>query len=231
MSPAMHRVNESILGLWERPALAWLVARIPAGVTPDHLTALGVCGALLTGMGFVLALGSLNWLWLSSLGLCLNWFGDSLDGTLARYRRVERPRFGFFIDHTTDLFCQALMFLALAVSPLAHFGVACVGLITFLMAFVFTLITAHTHSRMRITYLFFGPTEIRALLLLGNLLVLTLGPVDLALWLPPGVRVPFTVSPHDAVIALMSMAGVAALLWFAYADGRALYKEEPPRTS
>jgi archaetidylinositol phosphate synthase len=157
----LERVNDSLLGAWERPALAWMAARLPAAVVPDQLTAFGVCGAMLTVTGYVQSRQSLAWLWLACAGLCINWFGDSLDGTLARVRRIERPRYGFFIDHTSDLFCQIITFIALGVSPLAHFGVACLGLITFLFAFVYSLITAHARATMRITYFYFGPTEMR----------------------------------------------------------------------
>jgi archaetidylinositol phosphate synthase len=223
----MQRINDSLLGAWERPALAWVAARLPASVVPDHLTALGVSGALLTVAGYVLSRGSLTWLWLACVGLLVNWFGDSLDGTLARVRRIERPRYGFFIDHTSDLFCQIITFLALGASPLAHFGVACLGLITFLLAFVYSLINAHARATMRITYFYFGPTEIRALLLVGNLLALAGGVFDLRPWLPPlpGVG---GISIHDFAIALLSLAGVGAIALHAFRDGRALAAEDPP---
>jgi archaetidylinositol phosphate synthase len=225
---ALQRVNDSVLGPWERPALTWMAARLPARVVPDHLTAFGVLGALLTATGYVLSRGSLLWLWLACVGLLANWLGDSLDGNLARLRRIERPRYGFFIDHTSDLFCQSLIFIALGVSPLAHFGVACVGLITFLMAFVYTLITAQTRATMRITYCYFGPTEIRALLLLGNLLTLALGVVDLRAWLPMRAALG-PVSIHDLVIALLSVAGIIVIGILAIRDARALAAEDPPR--
>jgi archaetidylinositol phosphate synthase len=223
----LERINDSVLGRWERPALVWLATRIPAKVRPDHLTAVGVLGALLTASGYVLSRGSLLWLWLACAGLFLNWFGDSLDGTLARYRRIERPRYGFFIDHTCDLFCQSITFLALGVSPLAHFAVACLGLITFLMAFVYTLITAHARATMRITYFLFGPTEIRALLFLGNALTLAVGVVDLRAWLPWLTRFDL-ISIHDLAISLLSAAGVTVLAVFAIADTRAVALEDPP---
>lgn len=225
----LERVNDSLLGPWERPALAWLAARLPAAVVPDQLTALGVSGALLTVTGYVQSRASLSWLWLACAGLCINWFGDSLDGTLARVRRIERHRYGFFIDHTSDLFCQIITFVALGISPLAHFGVACLGLITFLFAFVYSLITAHARATMRITYFYFGPTEIRMLLLVGNLLTLAGGVIDLRPWLPtlPG-RGAFTI--HDFSIALLSLAGAAAIALHAIRDGRALNVEDPPPT-
>jgi archaetidylinositol phosphate synthase len=225
---AVQRINDSVLGPLERPALAWLVRRLPPKVVPDHLTAFGVFGAVLTATGFVLSCRSLTWLWLASLGLIFNWLGDSLDGNLARLRHIERPRYGFFIDHTTDLFCQSLTFIALGVSPLAHFGMACLGLITFLMAFVYTLITAQPRATLRITYLYFGPTEIRALLLLGNLLTLIIGVVDLRHWFPviPGT---VSVSIHDAFIALLVVLGVVVIALLAWRDARALSVEDPPR--
>ena len=225
---AVQRINDSVLGPLERPALAWLVRRLPPKVVPDHLTAFGVFGALLTATGFVLSCRSLTWLWLASLGLIVNWLGDSLDGNLARLRHIERPRYGFFIDHTTDLFCQSLTFIALGVSPLAHFGMACLGLITFLMAFVYTLIAAQTRATMRITYFFFGPTEIRALLFLGNLLTLAFGVVDLRRWFAvlPGRG---WVSIHDAFIALLAASGVVVIALLAWRDARALSVEDPPR--
>ena len=223
----MQRVNDSFLGPIERPTLAWIAARLPASVLPDHLTALGVVGGLITAAGFLLSRSSLTWLWLASVGLVINWFGDSLDGTLARVRRIERPRYGFFIDHTSDLFCQIITFLSLGASPLTHFGAACLGLITFLLAFVYSLITAHARATMRVTYFYFGPTEIRALLLLGNLLTLTVGVVDLQAWLPP---LPGTgaITVHDFFIALLSLAGLTAIGTVAVSDAKVLAREDPP---
>ena len=224
----MKRVNDSFLGPVERPTLAWIAARLPATIVPDQLTALGVVGGLITAAGFLLSRSSLTWLWLASVGLVINWFGDSLDGTLARVRRIERPRYGFFIDHTSDLFCQIITFLTLGVSPLAHFGAACLGLITFLLAFVYSLITAHARATMRVTYFYFGPTEIRALLLLGNLLTLTAGVVDLRPWLPP-LPGAGAITIHDFFIALLSLAGLTAIGTAAVGDAKALATEDPPR--
>ncbi len=225
----MRRINDSFLGPWERPALAWIAARMPAGVAPDQLTAFGAFGALLTAAGYVLSRGSLTWLWLACVGLLINWFGDSLDGTLARVRRIERPRYGFFIDHTSDLLCQVITFVSLGVSPLAHLGTACIGLITFLLAFVYSLITAHARATMRITYFYFGPTEIRALLLLGNLLTLAGGIVDMQPWLP---NLPDTgqITIHDFFIVLLSLAGLTAIGTVAIGDARALALEDPAPT-
>ena len=224
---AVNRMNDSVLGGLERPALAWMADRLPARILPNHLTVLGVLGSCLTAAGFVLSRSSLSWLWLANAGLVANWLGDSLDGTVARRRRIERPRFGFFVDHTCDLFSQTLVFLAIGISPCAHFGVACLGLIAFLMGFVNTLIGAHVRNTMRITYFGFGPTEIRALLLLGNLFLLAFGILHL--------QIPFapfswfgSMTGHDLVISMLSLAGVAVIAVLAIREIRALAVEDPP---
>ncbi len=224
---ATRRINSSVLGALERPALAWMAQRLPAWVTPDRLTAFGIAGSLLTAAGYVASRGSLKYLWLACLGLVMNWAGDSLDGTLARLRRIERPRYGFFIDHTSDLFMQSAVFLALGVSPCARFGVACLGLIAFLMTFVYTLIHAHVRGAMRITYFGFGPTEIRALLLLGNLITLAAGVIDLGAWVG-ALRPLGPVTIFDAVIVVIASATVLALGAIAFAERRQLSKEDPP---
>lgn len=224
---AVTRVNQSVLGSLERPALAWLAQHMPPGVKPDHLTLLGFFGALLTGAGFVLSCWSIDWLWLASFGLLANWFGDSVDGTLARYRRIERPRYGFFIDHTSDMFSQVIIFIAIGISPCAHLAVTCLGLTAFLMAFIYTMIGTHVRQRMRITYFGFGPTEIRLLLIVGNLLVLAFGVVDVKQWIAPMIPLGW-VSIHDAVIFCIASAGVLLIVFLAIREARALGREDPP---
>jgi archaetidylinositol phosphate synthase len=221
------RVNQSVLGALERPTLAWLAKRMPPRVKPDHLTLLGLSGALLTGAGFILSHWSIGWLWLANFGLVANWLGDSMDGTLARHRHIERPRYGFFIDHNSDMFSQVLIFISIGISPCAHFAVSCLGLIAFLMAFIYTMIGTHVRQRMRITYFGFGPTEIRALLLVGNLLVLSFGVVDVHAFIPylSGFE---WVSVHDLVISALAGIGVILIMYLAVRELRALGVEDPP---
>lgn len=215
-----------MLGPLERPALAWLAAHMPEWVVPDHLTFFGLCGAMITSTGFILSNLSLHWLWLACLGLVMNWIGDSTDGTLARYRRIERPRYGFFVDSSSDLFSHPMTLVSVGISPCAHFAIGCLGAIAFLMGFAYTMIGAHTRSKMRITYFGFGPTEIRASLLLGNLLVLAYGisyvPVGFAL--PPGFG---RVTTYDLVIALLAAAAVVLIPYLAIREGSALSLEDP----
>jgi archaetidylinositol phosphate synthase len=226
---AVIRVNDSVLGVLERPALAWMANRMPAWIQPNHLTLLGVFGAFLTAAGFILSRWSLPWLWLACLGLAANWLGDSLDGTLARHRRIERPRFGFFVDHMSDLFSQAIIFFSVGLSPCTHFAVACLGLVAFLMGFAYTLIGLHVHGIMRITYFGFGPSEIRALLLLGNLSMLTFGIVHLRIPFVPAAFGP--VSGHDLGIGFLSLMAAGLIAALAVREARALAAQDPPLVS
>lgn len=223
---ALTRLNASVLGPLERPALAWMAARMPPWIQPDHLTAFGVLGALLTAAGFILSNGSLRWLWLACLGLVMNWIGDSSDGTLARHRHIERPRYGFFVDLTSDLYSYSMILLSVGLSPCAHFLVACLGLIAFLMGFSYTLIGAHARATLRVTYLGFGPTEIRALLLVGNLLALAFG--IFYLQPPMALLVRFgPITTYDIVISILALAAVGLIPALAIREGRALSIEDP----
>jgi len=203
-----------------------MVARMPPWIQPDHLTAFGVLGALLTAAGFILSNGSLRWLWLACLGLVMNWIGDSSDGTLARHRHIERPRYGFFVDLTSDLYSYSLILLSVGLSPCAHFTVACLGLIAFLMGFSYTLIGAHARATLRVTYLGFGPTEIRALLLIGNMLALAFG----IFYLQPRMALLARFGPittYDIVISILALAAVGLIPALAIREGRALSIEDP----
>lgn len=169
------RINDILLGPLERPALKWLSAHMPAWITPDICTAIGVVGALAAALGYILSNINGNYLWLASFGFVLNWFGDSLDGTLARYRNIERPKFGFYIDHTTDTFCQAVIFLGLGLSPYVSFNVACMALIGYLMLGTLVYVRTCVVGEFKISYGKLGPTEIRALAILLNIVMYFIG--------------------------------------------------------
>jgi archaetidylinositol phosphate synthase len=220
------RVNDSALGVLERPALAWMAERLPSQVTPDHLTAIGFLGALVAAAGYLASRWSVEWLWVASAGLVVNWAGDSLDGTIARLRRIERPRYGFFVDHTSDLFAQSVVFLALGLSPCARFEVACLGLIAFLMAFVYSLICVEVRNTLRITYFGFGPTEMRVLLIAGNLITLRSGVLDVGQWFAPhGWFAPVTI--YEIVIVILFATTLAALGMLSARERRDLAREDP----
>ncbi len=177
---AVSRVHRSWLAARERALLTHLAARMPRAITPDHLTILGLCGALLCGVSYAMTAFSPRFLLLASFGLLINWFGDSLDGSLARYRAIERPQYGFFIDHTTDLLAQLCIFFGLGASPYMRFDMACVMLLSYWMASLYTFIRAVAVRVFQISYFGIGPTEIRLGLITYNLLLLTVGSLTVA---------------------------------------------------
>jgi archaetidylinositol phosphate synthase len=162
------RINDIILGPLERPALQWFAVRLPARVTPDLCTGIGVAGALVAAIGYGLSNYNLIFLWLASLGFVLNWFGDSLDGTLARYRRVERPLYGYYIDHTTDAICQMIIILGMGLSPYVSFNIACLALIAYLLLSVLVYLRTYVAGEFKISYGGLGPTESRVIAVLLN---------------------------------------------------------------
>jgi phosphatidylglycerophosphate synthase len=169
------RINDIFLGPLERPALLWLSEHMPPWVNPDILTGIGVIGALVIFTGYGLSNLDKNFLWLASLGFVINWFGDSLDGSLARYRRIERPMYGFFVDHTVDAFNEALIFLGLGLSPYVRFDFACLMLIGYLLLSVLVYIRTCVKGEFKISYAGFGPTEVRVLAIMANSLVFFVG--------------------------------------------------------
>ncbi|WP_199249547.1 CDP-alcohol phosphatidyltransferase family protein [[Phormidium] sp. ETS-05] len=170
-----QRVNDILLGAIERPLLQWLAAKMPRWVTPDILTAVGVLGAVVIFAGYCLSNVSNHFLWLASFGFFLNWFGDSLDGTVARYRKIQRPKFGFFIDHTVDAFNEFLIAIGLGLSPYISFNIACLGLIGYLLLSVFVYVRTCVDGVFQISYGKIGPTEIRVIFILLNAVMYFLG--------------------------------------------------------
>ena len=133
-----ERIQTSLLNAAEKRALVWMAGRMPAWVTSDMLTFLGVVGAAICALGFILAATDRNWLWLSSAGLVVNWFGDSLDGTLARVRNAQRPVYGFFIDHTLDAVTICIMCVGAGLSPMMRLDVALLVLAGYLSLSIYT---------------------------------------------------------------------------------------------
>lgn len=197
-----ERVNDILLGPLERPALQWLSARMPVWVTPDSLTVVGVLGALVTSLGYILSNVDKNFFWLASFGLLVNWFGDSLDGTLARYRKIERPRYGFYIDHITDTFSQAVMLLGLGLSPFISFNVACMALIGLFMLEILIYLRTSVVGEFKISYGGLGPTELRVVAILLNTAIFFIGQKTLQ-WSLAGNRLGFSI--YDLVLSFVAI--------------------------
>lgn len=169
------RVNDILLGSLERPALKWFARHMPGWMNSDILTGLGVFGAFLILVSYALTNLDRNFLWLANLGFVINWFGDSMDGTLARHRRQQRPKYGFFVDHTVDSFNEVLIFLGLGLSPFMRFDIACLALIGYLLMSVLVFVRTCVTGEFRISYGKLGPTEVRAIAVAVNMLIFFLG--------------------------------------------------------
>ena len=169
------RENDILLGFLERPALNWLAAHMPNWVTPDVLTWIGIIASILIFISYALTNVSRYFLLLASFGFILNWFGDSLDGTLARYRHIERPRYGFLIDHYVDAISAVLIFIGLGVSPYVDLVVASMGAIAYLLLSIMVYLITYVTGVFQITNAKIGPTEIRLLAILANTTILIVG--------------------------------------------------------
>jgi archaetidylinositol phosphate synthase len=169
------RVNRILLGFLERPALRWLCERMPSWMTPDILTGIGLFGSLMVGAGYMLVKFNPIFIWLASLGMIINWFGDSLDGSLARYRHIERPKFGFFIDHTVDVIAEVAIFGGVALSGYVDPALALLALVGYLMMSVFVYVYTFVTGEFRISYGGVGPTEMRLILIISNALIFFIG--------------------------------------------------------
>ena len=165
-----NRIQTSILNSGERKVLVWMAERMPAWVTSDMLTFVGFLGACVIATGFALSNLNLQWLWLANLGLLLNWFGDSLDGSLARVRNQQRKIYGFYIDHNVDVINETIMFIGVGLSPLVNLTFAMACLINYLLLSIYVYINCHLKGEMRLTYGGLGPTEFRLIIFLVNIL-------------------------------------------------------------
>lgn len=215
------RVQESLLSRPERRVLLWLARHMPDQVKPDHLTALGVLGAACVLLGFALSSIHPAYLWLAVLGFVLNWFGDSLDGTLARYRKHERPRYGFFIDHTIDVVDEMLMFLGIGLSPFADFRVAALALISYMALSTLAYINMIVNQEFRISASKIGPTEVRVVGIAASIALYLFG--------CPQVIVPLigAVTWLDVLLALISIVFLALMTNEGVRIGARLAKLEP----
>ena len=165
-------MQESWVAGAERRGLIWLAIRTPSKITPDHLTALGLAAQI--GAGVCYALAAWNRYALLGVIVCLaaNWLGDSLDGTLARARRRQRPRYGFYVDHMVDTVGAVALMGGLALSGYMHSWIAIGLLIAFLVLSIQSYLATHTLGEFRLSFWRFGPTELRILLAIGNLALL-----------------------------------------------------------
>jgi archaetidylinositol phosphate synthase len=216
------REKTFLLARPEGRVLEWIARRLPAWVMPDHLTALGVLAAIGIAAAYALSNQDPIWLWAASGLLVVHWLGDSLDGTLARVRRSERPRYGYYLDHLVDAIATALIGIGLGLSPFMLLATGLAIVIAYLVLSINTYLETNTLGVFSLGYGRLGPTEARVgLIALNTLLALGVLPAITVLGL--GVTV-FDVAVL-AIVALM----LGALLVRAFRNLRELARLEPPR--
>jgi phosphatidylglycerophosphate synthase len=214
-----QRVQTSLLSGLEKKTLVWLAQRTPRAINSDHLTAVGLLAMFGAGLSYWLCtVTPVAGLLLATLCLALNWLGDSLDGTLARVRNKQRPRYGFYVDHVVDMLATLFLLGGLALSGFMSGAIACGLVIVYFMLSINSYLATYTLSRFQISFGGFSPTELRILLAVGNAFLLFQPQVTLfgRKWLLFDVG------------GMAGIAGMTAVLaWSLVRNTAQLYREEP----
>lgn len=211
------RVHKALTAKLEKRVLAWMTYRTPASISSDHMTALGFVSQLLAGAAYAFASRDSRALWLVNFFLVLNWLGDSLDGTLARVRNQSRPRYGFYIDHMADTFGALALIAGLACSGYVHWQIAAGMLVCFYVLSIESYLATYTMGHFHLSHGIFGPTEIRILLVVGNVALLVHPYANIA-----GRR--FLLFDVAGVVAIAGMTFMAIAATFRHTA--VLYREE-----
>ena len=221
------RIQTSFLNALEKKVLVWLAERQPKWMTSDILTYIGTFGAVVIAAGYILSAWNINFLWLSSLGFVINWYGDSLDGTLARVRKTQRPVYGYYIDHTVDCINEFIMFIGIGLSGLMHFSLAMVILAVYFMLTINVSINAHLKKEFRLTYAKLGPTEFRILAIIANTVLALVRPIS-------EFALTFFIFGREFTLASLDIVGIVVLFVLAVIylttivrDGRGYAEMDP----
>jgi archaetidylinositol phosphate synthase len=223
VSRALHfrnakRLQLSVLSGLEKRLLIGMAERTPARINSDHLTALGFAAQLMTGVSYAMSKSSRAWLIVGIGFLALNWVGDSLDGTLARVRQQQRPRYGFYIDHMLDSIGSVALMGGLALSGYMSPAIAVGLLVLFLLLSIQSYLATYTIGEFQMSFWSFGPTELRILLVIGNLALF---------------RWPTVFPQHSKLFDVGGAVGIvgmtAMLLFFTGKNIVRLYREERVR--
>ena len=199
------RIQTSILNALEKKVLVWLAVRQPKWMTSDILTYIGTFGAVTIAVGYILSSRNINFLWLSSIGFAINWYGDSLDGTLARVRKTQRPIYGYYIDHTIDAINEVMIFLGAGLSGLMHLDIALMALVMYLLITINVSINAHLKKEFKLTYAKLGPTEFRILAVILNTLLILIRPLR-------DFSHSFILCGHDIRLGALDYMGIVVIL-------------------
>jgi phosphatidylglycerophosphate synthase len=215
------RVNASFVAAYERRALHAIAARLPGWCTPNGMTLFGVFGGCVVILGYLLSRGATGWLWLANLGLVIHWLGDSLDGTLARWRGIERPRYGFYLDQVIDALGNVMIAVGVGLSTAARLDIALLVLATFHMLSIQVYVRAIVDREFHLAVGRLGPTEMRLGIVAMNLGIMAFGA-------PPLRGLPVALSWCDALM-LLTGTGLFALYGLQMRRHLARLAREDPR--
>lgn len=195
---------------------------MPPWVTSDSLTAVGVLGAAITALGYWLANFNIDFIVLAMIGLVINWLGDSLDGTLARHRKAERPQYGFFIDHTVDAFAIAMIAIGIGLSPLVQMTSALVVLASYYVLVILSMTTCLATGVFRVSFGRVGPTEVRIFIAAFSLSAMAF---PISHFSAGSMRF----STYDLILMITSLAFVGSAIAHFIRTARGLAEIDPPR--
>lgn len=209
------RIHNGLTSNPEKRVLVWMAERTPRRISSDHLTLLGFIAQVMAGASYALAARNCYWLVAGIFFLALNWLGDSLDGTVARVRQQQRPRYGFYVDHIIDSFGGLALMAGLALSGYMHPYIASGLMVGFLLLSIQSYLATYTLGEFQLSFWSFGPTELRILLAMGNL----------ALWYRPMVfHGHYRLFDVGGAVGIVGMT--AMLIFFTVRNTRRLYVEE-----
>ena len=231
------RTNDILLGPLERPALAFFARHMPKWVNSDMLTVLGLLGSVLAAVSYALVgTGEVKanpWLFVASLGFVINWFGDSLDGTLARYRNMSRPNYGYYTDHAIDGITTLLVFVGIGLSGMARLDVTLIALSGWLLLMLQVYLKTHATGVFEMTSIKIGPTEMRLVIIILNTVLFYVGAGDDLFT----VTIASQVIPVNLGTLVLGVFAILFLLYYiyqvittgsqlAYEDGEALKRRQ-----
>jgi len=216
------RIQTNVVALAERALLTKLCRVMPLWVTPDLLTLLGLAGAGVVFAGYALSNFSLYFLGLSIFGYILHWFGDSMDGSLARYRHIERPRYGFFVDHSTDALGNMLIASGIGLTAAVRMDAALFAFIGYLLLSIYVFLKRQVLDEFQLSFVALGPTEIRIILIAITLCMPWLGGIH---FFYADVRL----SACDVVVLFGGAILYSLFLWSVWQTAGQLRREEAGR--
>ncbi|MEE4194471.1 MAG: CDP-alcohol phosphatidyltransferase family protein [Anaerolineae bacterium] len=216
-----QRIINTLFGKPEMRFVRWFESIAPDWVSPDLMTLIGVLGSVLILVGYILTGMHPAFLWLASFGFFLNWFGDSLDGNLARIRHIERPRYGYFVDHTVDVVSMVFIFVGLGITPFVDMNYALYTLVAYLMMNIFVYIDTQVNEKFQISYAKLGPTEGRILFVVSNTVMYFVGYQTVTLF-----NTVFTI--YDLYFIFWALFLLGIFLVSVISGSVKLYAEEPP---